>query len=236
MKRTTQFLAAAGSILAATAFSTLPATAQRIDPDPDIFDGNVVGRGTGGGIKIDPSIDLGNWEESSVVVFDPNGENPQPFSVGMQGPQLPGMQRQQQGMQGGGGQQGMQFPGIGIPLPSGGEGNSDQSVSGSQSMSSAKGGQEGQTPPPGMEGSTGEAEGNSGTPPPENVAIGDPDNAIQSEGPPPVDGTPMTDPAGTESANGRSSTDRTKMPSASGAQTGRRGGDPEKGDAVPTDL
>ena len=234
MTKQSHLFVTAGSILAAISFSTLPAAAQRIDPDPDIFDGNVVGQGKGGAIKVDPAADLGNWEESSVVVFDPNGENPQPFSVGMQGPQLPGMQRQQPpGMQGG--QQGMQIPGIGIPLPSGGSGNSEQSSSGPQSMSSAQGGQEGQ-PPPGMQGSSGDPQGNSGTPPPENVAIGDAENTIQSEGPPPMDGDPMTEPGDNQGADGKKGNDQTRMKSASGAQSGTRGGDPEKGDAMPTDL
>lgn len=228
------FLLATASALAVAAISALPASAQRIDPDPDIFDANVVGRGVGGGIRVDPEIDLGNWEDSSVVVFDPNGENPQPFSIGMQGPQLPGFPQQQQGMQGG--QQGLQIPGLGIPMPSGGKGNSDQSVSGSQSMSQSQGGEEGQTPPPGMEGTTGEAQGNNGQVPPENVAIGDAENTIQSEGPPPVEGSPMTDPMGNQAGKGKATTDKTRMPSASGAQSGTRGGDVEKGDAMPTDL
>jgi hypothetical protein len=234
--------------------------------DPSIFDGShtVAPNGTitpAQGAGNDPT---GGWQDDSLTVYGPDGQNPQPWGVetqmpGMQGMQIPGMEGMS-GQQGGGG---MGMGGMGLPPLMGGGGGGGEG--------------EQQQIPPGMEGSQGEIppgmESSEGQIPPGSKSSGEiPEGAEPSkqmaktpggetapsgksaEPPPDMeigDSKQQIDqakqamsnksgdagkPGEGEEGSQESSQDSTEMKSASGKQSGGRGAGSEEGDAMPADL
>lgn len=195
-----------------------PLAAQRVDPDPDLFDGTRTKKDQ---IPQDEKQKTDKWMEANLILYDSDEQGSQEGGQGRVGGEGPGFA---DGMQGGGMQGG-------IPMPMmGGGGSSDKPgapgmVPMSQQSTPTAGGPSSEgTPPPGGK--------------PGDVAIGDPNQKIasaaqpvskvQGGAPPPVPGSDVQESKGE---------DTTTIPSsAAGPQGSKRGGGVEKGDAMPTDI
>lgn len=213
------------SALAAAALAG-QACAQKLDPDPDLFDGTRTKPKDA--IQQEEPQSVDDWEDANLIIYDSDEEGSEEGGQGRAGYKNPGYEEGVPGGQGSG-------PSMSLPIPMGGGGGGNSEQQGIPGMI-----------PQGTPGAEG-GEGNMGSMPPgelgassavkpDEMAIGDPNNRIKQTAANTASADASADPGGV-SGSGKQGEDTTQVPkAASGAQSGTRGGGVEKGDAMPSDL
>jgi hypothetical protein len=197
--------------------AAIPAGAQTVDPDPEIFDGTRTK--SKDDKKQEQQAALDDWELGNLIIYDSEEQGNNKGGQGVAGGNGPGFEIPGQGGMGGGG----------IPMPpigGGGIAQGEQTMSMPTSMESSKGAQGANSA------STAGASGGK----PGEVSIGDPDSKIKTTASNLPNQKTTSEDAGEPTEQGKGE-DTTQVPkAASGQQSGKRGGGVETGDGIPTDL
>lgn len=199
------------------------ASAQIVDPDPEIFDGSKTKRDIPQE-KQDPKTAVDNWEGPNLIIYDSNGEGTGAGGTGSVDGTRPGLDIQV----------GLPDP-LGLPLPiplagGGAGGAGDPSLN---PLQIPVGQQSAAGLPQQAADTKGAAQSASR---PSSVSIGDPSQQIATtaQG---QSGNVADETEGGEEGSTKTGEDSTQIPnSANTSQSGVRGGGVEQGDAMPSDL
>jgi len=208
--------------LVVAALSAL-ASAQVVDPDPEIFDGSKTKRDTAQ-VKLDPKSTVDDWEGPNLIVYDSNGEGTGAGGTGSVDGQQPGLDIQV----------GIPDPlGLPLPIPLAGGGAGGAGDPSANPLQIPVGQQSASNLPQQSANTAGAAQSASR---PSAVSIGDPSQRIQTTAQGQA-GNVAGEPEGGEEGSQKKGEDSTEIPSAANtSQSGVRGGGVEKGDAMPADL
>lgn len=219
---------------------SVPARAQVVDPDPELFDGTRTKTAETPQEEQNQTVD--DWEDANLIVYDSNEEGSSEGGQGRTGYKNPGMDIGVPNGTGmglpiplpiaGGGMPGIGDPSLSIPQLSVPTTPSDPSAAPAGSPGSA------------MPSETSPMAAAAGSPPagkagggkPGAVSIGDASKQIRTTA---LNIPPEADPANapSDSEDKPKGEDTTNIPNAaSGTQSGDRGGGVEKGDGIPSDL